>query len=53
MEDSLAARPSAIKHDLKLLLWVTQYLVLEPSDFGNNGDDVKLTRFQSAVTIVF
>jgi hypothetical protein len=39
MENGLAARPSSIKHDLKVLLWV----IPEPSDCGDNGDDLKQT----------
>jgi hypothetical protein len=52
-EQRLAARLSSIKHDLKVLLCAIMYFIPEPSDFGENGDDVKHTRFHSAVISCF
>jgi len=53
MVDGVANRPSPIKHDIKVLLRVLLYSILEPSDCRDNGDDVKDTKCQLAVTICF
>jgi len=52
-EQRLAARLSSIKHDLKVLLCAIMYFIPEPSDCGDNGDDVKHTRFHSAISSCF
>lgn len=51
--DGLAARPFSLKHDMKVLLWAIFWSIPEPSDCGDNGEDVKHNRVQSAVTSCF